>query len=151
MQTFGRALLAYWGVYALDFVTSMFFISLGYGFAESNPAQAGLFASPGLASLAYWVANQNIWLVVGVGGAVAFTLRRESASAVYLPFVLGFMALIRLFGVASNVTFTLWATLGLQSTPLLCYALFLAPLTLVFRADIGRSLRLARSKLPFTR
>lgn len=146
MQTIGRAITLYWAVYALDFATSFVFISLGYGFAETNGAQVALLAAPNATTLWSWMLDQNVWLVVGVASVIGFVFRSGTVGEYHIPSILGFMTVLRLFGVASNVAFTLRATLGISLAPPICYALFLVPLALMFRRELGGTLGLARTR-----
>lgn len=136
MRTAGKVLLLYWGVYALDFLTSVLFIALGYGFAESNQAQRALVASPGIATLVPWALNQGVWIGMGVFGTAVFAFSEPLAREMYVAPMLGFLSAIRLFGVASNVGFTVFATTGVPLFPAACYALLSVPILLSLRKEL---------------
>lgn len=148
MESFRKALSLYWGVYALDFVSSALFISLGYGFAESNQAQRALVGAPSLATLVPWAMNQDIWIAIGTLGAAAMVLSPSLAREARLAPMLFFLSAVRLYGAASNVGFTLLATLGVPATPEVCYALMLVPLGFAFRSELDAGRRAVWSLLP---
>ena len=106
MRTFARALLLYWGVYALDFATSSCFILMGYGGAETNQFQRALVASPGPASFLSWASNQGVWIGVGALGVLVLAASPSFVSKTFLGATLGVLSLARLYGVATNLALT---------------------------------------------
>lgn len=146
MQSLKKALLLYWGVFGLDFATSVLFIALGYGFAESNQAQRALVSDPGVATLVPWLVNQGLWVTIGGVGIAAFVFSKPLAGEAHLVLLLALMSVIRLYGVASNLGFTVLATTGFPLVPAACYALLSIPLGLSLRREILTGLRLVPLK-----
>jgi hypothetical protein len=142
LNALGRTLLLFWTIYALDFVTSALFIALGYGFAESNQSQLLLVTAPGLGSLGSWLLNQNIRLALGTVGVIAYVWRRGPIQKMPISFLLAFFSLVRLYGVATNIGFTLQMTLGATIDPAAYYALFCVPVVLLLRSDLLASFRM---------
>jgi hypothetical protein len=136
LSTLRKAALLFWLMFVLDFATSAFFIALGYGSAESNRLQVTLLAAPSVNSLFSWALNQDVWLLLGAAGVLALAYPRAQARWLHLDFLLVLFSVVRLYGVAANVAFTLQATLGLSLALWGYYALLCVPLILLFRGEI---------------
>ncbi|HKT21039.1 MAG TPA: hypothetical protein VJR06_00240 [Nitrososphaerales archaeon] len=144
MRTLTRALLLFWGVYALDFGTSAYFIALGYGSAETNQLQRALIASPGLALLAPWAANQAVWIGLGAAGLLVLARFPSFFGRSQLGIALMVLSFLRLYGVATNVGFTLGAVYGFALTPSVCYMLLAAPAMAFFLGDLAEYVKTAK-------
>ena len=112
LRAFTRTILLYWGVYALDFGTSACFILLGYGAVETNQFQRSLFTSPGPASLLSWAANQGFLFGIGILAVMVIVVSPSFVPKTFLGATLALLSLARMYGVATNVAFTLEAVLG---------------------------------------
>lgn len=145
MRTLARAFLAFCGAYALDFASSALFMAIGYGFVEANQSQRAFLASPGYGTFASWLVNQDFRVALLVAGAVALAVPRIPAEKVRLSLVLGLSALFSLYGVASNVSFTLEVVAGADAPVLLCYGVLGGVAVLAFRHDIRTALSSLRN------
>ncbi len=136
MRTFTRALLLYWGVYAVDFATSACFILFGYGAAETNQFQRSLIASPSLASLLSWASNQDVWIGIGLTGVIVLAASPSFLPKTYLGVSLVLLSLTRTYGIATNAMFILRLAFGFPIAPLLCLALIPIPAGALFRKEL---------------
>jgi hypothetical protein len=136
LRLFARALTLYWGTYALGFFTSVYFIALGYGSAELNQFQRALIISPGPDTLLPWMANQGVWIGLGVAGLLAIKAYPSLLKGNYLGMALVLLSLFRVYGASTNVGFTLGAVFGLVIAPATLFLLFSAPVMALFLGDL---------------
>lgn len=136
MGTLSRALSLYWGVYALDFITSGVFIALGYGYAETNQLQRALITTPGLAPFVPWLANQAVWIGVGALGLAALAASPSFISRKHVGMALAVLSFVRLYGVATNVGFTLSAVVGFELAPTAWFVILSMPAMALFMGDL---------------
>ena len=137
MRTIAKSLHLYWVVYALGFVSSAYFIVLGYGYAELNLFQRAFVTSPGLATLLPWQANQGVWMGLVAAGLVVTVLPRAFAKTGYLEGALLVLSFFRIYGVSTNVAFTLGAVYGLPVATSVLFVLFSTPVLALFVGELA--------------